>query len=154
MRNDTKWKYIFMFLEKKSSMTRVNTLLHSNGMMHWSVIFIRIALTHWWQNKLASILETLFSNKFLVWKWLYFDSNLNWMHNELSSSFAWDKGLVLNSWQNIIWTNGGLIGVWCPFDAKWSHEPMMAWWVALLEINFPKSGFIFPINAFEYIICP
>ena len=58
-------------------------------------------------DKMAAILQTLFSNAFSWMNFFYFDKNVIEMCSS-ASNIGLDNGLVPNKQRAIIWTNDGL----------------------------------------------
>ena len=75
--------------------------------------FNQLPLTHWGQDKMATIFRTTFSNAFLWMKiykfWLRFHWNLLPRVQLTNSSIGSDNGLALVRRQVFIWTNDGLL---------------------------------------------
>ena len=70
-------------------------------------------LTHWCQDRMATILQRTSSNLFPVSKLLYCNSNFtkssSQRSNQQYTSIGLDNGLAPNRRQAIIWTNDGLV---------------------------------------------
>ena len=102
------------------------------------------ALTYWDQDKIVTILWTVFSNTFPEWKLLYYDCNFdNWHEVSIGS----DNGLTPKRRHTIIWINDGLV-YRCIFSSLNLDEVTWQYIDGLMEDCSIPSAFVMELLQF------